>query len=543
MSNRHLARIASVLCWVFFLCCHSSAGAAAEAQVSSGEPIPGAVVATPVTKPGDAFGARLFSGAFARDGAALFNPDYIVANGDRLKVRLWGAVDLDSEQVVDAQGNIFLPKVGPVLVAGVRNGDLPGVVEKSIRRVFVSNVQSYVSLADAQPVRVYVTGFVMRPGLYQGRPTDSLLHYLDKAGGIDVDRGSFIEVQLMRGGVVRASVNLYGFLLDGHLAVHQFQDGDVVLVQPRHRIAKVAGLVENANRFEFREDALPLVDAMRLAKPLPTATHVRINRNQGATRRTEYLMLADAAGVMVNDGDEIEFTADKKQGTISVRVEGEHLSAQEYVLPYGSHLRDVLEKIVFSERSQQESIQLLRRSVRERHKEMLGMALNSLEASVLTARSATSDEARLRKDEADLILRWVEKARLIEPTGQVLIANVDPGELLLENGDVLRVPAKDALVLVSGEVLFPTAIAHHRQWKAVDYIRKAGGYAQNADTSRVVVARTDGSYANVGGRGEISPGDEILVLPKVDVKSMQITKDLTQIIYQIAVSAKVILDL
>jgi len=38
-------------------------------------------------------------------------------------------------------------------------------------------------------------------------------------------------------------------------------------------------------------------------------------------------------------------------------------------------------------------------------------------------------------------------------------------------------------------------------------------------------------------------GDEILVLPKVDVKSRQIFKDMTQIIYQIAVAAKVVLGL
>jgi hypothetical protein len=33
------------------------------------------------------------------------------------------------------------------------------------------------------------------------------------------------------------------------------------------------------------------------------------------------------------------------------------------------------------------------------------------------------------------------------------------------------------------------------------------------------------------------------VLPKIEVKSMQITKDLTQILYQIAVSTSVVLGL
>jgi len=72
------------------------------------------------------------------------------------------------------------------------------------------------------------------------------------------------------------------------------------------------------------------------------------------------------------------------------------------------------------------------------------------------ARSATNAESRLRKDEAELMLQWVERAKKVEPSGQVMIARaVQRDELLLENGDVIRIPVQDGLVLVSGEVVFP----------------------------------------------------------------------------------------
>ncbi len=127
-------------------------------------------------------------------------------------------------------------------------------------------------------------------------------------------------------------------------------------------------------------------------------------------------------------------------------------------------------------------------------------------------------------------------------------------ELLLQNGDILRVPAKDGLVLVSGEVLFPNAIVFDAPLRIDDYIRRAGGYTQNADASRVLVAHRDGSFdeASEGDRGFFSnadnrqiirPGDEVLVLPKIETKSRQIWKDMTQILFQIAVSAKVIFGL
>jgi hypothetical protein len=40
----------------------------------------------------------------------------------------------------------------------------------------------------------------------------------------------------------------------------------------------------------------------------------------------------------------------------------------------------------------------------------------------------------------------------------------------------------------------------------------------------------------------IKPGDQILVLPKVDAKTMHAVKDITQIIYQIAVAANVAIN-
>ncbi|MFS0754945.1 polysaccharide biosynthesis/export family protein [Noviherbaspirillum sp. 1P10PC] len=491
----------------------------------------------------DVFGAQLFSGSFARPGPTQFNPDYMIAVGDRVQVRLWGGFSFDSVVAVDPQGNIFLPHAGPVKLLGVRNRDLQRVMEAASRQVFRNNVYSYASLAAAQPVRIFVGGNVNRPGLYNGTSMDSLLHYLDQAGGIDPERGSFLDVQVKRGEQVRTTVSLYDFMLEGRLPLIQLADGDVIFISPRRNTIQASGLAENAKRFEFNASSLTIAQLSRLAKPRAQATHVRVVRNTGTVRNVDYYLLADAANIAIGNGDEVEYTADKKPGTITVRVEGEHLSAQEYVLPYGARMGQLMQQIQFSERSDTQSVQLYRQSVRERQKTMLQASMKSLETTVLTARSGTSDEARLRREEADLILQWVERAKKVEPSGQVLIAQASSRDrLLLENGDVLKVPSRDGLVLVSGEVLFPNAIAYDITLSLDDYISRAGGYTQNADNSRVVVAHRDGSYS-ANGAEALRAGDEVLVLPRIDVKSRQIWKDMTQIIYQIAVSAKVVLGL
>ena len=515
---------------------------------------PAAVVEVPLQAPQrydystnratDVFGASLFSGSFAAGGATQFNPDYMVAVGDRIQIRLWGGFTFEGTLVVDPQGNLFVPQVGPVKLLGVRNRELQRTLESAMRQVFRANVYGYASLAAAQPVRIYVGGFVNRPGMYNGTSMDSLLNYLDQAGGIDAERGSFLNVQVKRGQQVRAGVNLYDFLLEGSIPQIQLSDGDVIFVAPRQNTVRVTGLAANARRFEFAGKDLSISELARLAKPAASATHVRVVRNTGIVRNTDYYPLGAARDIRVANGDDVEFTADKKPGTITVRVEGEHQSQQEYVLPYGSRVGALLGQVRLTELSDAASIQLYRVSVRERQRVMLQTSMRSLESTVLTARSGTSDEALLRKQEADLILQWVERAKKVEPSGQVQIASsASRDELVLENGDVLRIPARDGLVLVSGEVLFPNALAFDRTLKVADYIARAGGYTQNAANSKVVIAHRDGSFEEGKPDTPLRAGDEVLVLPKVDVKSRQIFKEMTQIIYQIAVAAGVVLAL
>lgn len=513
-------------------------------------------VVTPVEAPQQAdyekneasnvFGADLFTGAFARQAAVNFNADYAINIGDTVNIRLWGAYTYQAALTVDPQGNVFLPNVGPVHLLGVKNANLQSRVEQAVRGVFRSNVFAYASLASAQPVRVYVGGFVNRPGAYAGTSLDSILHYLDQAGGIDPDRGSFLNIQVKRGSQMRMEVNLYRFLLAGDMPQVQFADGDVIFVNARQKTAEVSGLARNAHVFEFSGSSISLAEISKYAKPMPQATHVRVTRSVGTVRNVEYHPLSETRSIILTDGDKIAFTADKKPGTITVRVEGEHESPQEFVLPYGSRLGDVLSQITYSPRSASGNIQLFRDSVKERQRVALEISLRSLEMAALTARSGTIEEARLRKDEADLLLNFVDRARKVEPRGQVVIANAQGKDaLLLENGDIIYVPAHDGLVLVTGEVIFPTAIAYDPNLRLDDYVDSAGGYANTRGSTRIVIAHQNGSFEHTKRKSpaRVVAGDQIMILPAVDRKGLQIFKEVSQILFQIAVSAGVVLGL
>lgn len=500
----------------------------------------------------DTLGQNLFNGDFSRQEFAGFNPDYRISVGDVIQIQLWGAVEFQGELAVDAQGNIFLPQVGPVGVEGVVNSDLNQVVSEAVTGVYRQNVRVYANLNAAKPINVFVTGNVLRPGLYSGRASDSPLTFLDRAGGVDPDRGSYLDVALRRDGRTLEQVNLYDFLLRGEITRRQLREGDTLVVGPRQYVVSFSGLVENPYRIEFPRARVSLQAAARLARPKPAATHVRIERRSRASHSVEYLPLDEARTVTLHAGDRVEYVNDKPVSTITVFVEGEQLGRQQYVLPYGAALGDLLDQVTLSPRSNTQAIQLFRESVARRQKAMLDSSLENLQMSVLTAPSGTVEEAQLRTQEADLVLQFIDRAREIEPRGQVVLANApNLRDITLQEGDRLRIPEDSSLVSMSGEVMLPTAVLHHQGYELTDYLDQAGGLSRKADRSRVVIRNPDGSIVLADlGRWfrsatdvSIQPGDEIMVLPEVDFKTLQFTKDIVQILYQSAVAAGVVLAL
>ncbi|RJT46757.1 polysaccharide biosynthesis/export family protein [Rahnella woolbedingensis] len=491
------------------------------------------------------FGAQLFTGGAAADNAASigFNPNYIVGLGDQVQIRLWGAFNFDGALTVDPKGNIFLPNVGPLKVAGVSNSQLNSVITTKVKQVYQSNVNVYASLLQAQPVKVFVTGYVTNPGLYGGVASDSLLSYLSKAGGVDTERGSYVDIVVKHNDRVRSRINLYDFLLNGDLRLSQFSDGDTIVVGPRQHTFSVEGDVFNSYDFEFRDSTIPVSEALSWARPKPGATHMTIIRQQGSMKRSEYYPLGSAPGRSLQDGDKLIVSSDRYAGTIQVRIEGAHSGEHAVVLPYGATMSQLLPKIRTNSMSQINSIQLYRRSVALRQKEMLDLTLQKLEEASLSAQSSTQEEGRLRAQEAQLVSRFVAKARQVVPKGEVVLSEDNLNQVILEDGDVINIPEKTSLVMIHGEVLFPNAVSWQKGLSPDDYIEKVGGYTQKAGNSKVILIKQNGEAINAEDVKSLQPGDELMVLPKYESKNIEVTRGISTILYQLAVAAKVILTI
>ncbi|UGB03242.1 polysaccharide export protein [Leclercia sp. G3L] len=489
------------------------------------------------------YGANLFAGGYETERSDGLNDNYLIAPGDKLNIWIWGAVNFSNVVTVDNQGNIFIPDVGPINVKNVAASKVNNLVTSHISEVFTNNVNVYVNLLTATPVSVYVTGPVIRPGQYAGQSSDSVLYFLKRAGGIDSDRGSYRHIKVLRQNRVIQQIDLYEFMQQGRMPKLSLKDQDVILVEPQGPMINVAGKVRNPFRFELKNSTALGSELIDYALPLAKVSHVGVIGDRSNGPFSVYMPYKDFDRIQLSDGDKVLFNDDMHAQVYDVQVMGSYRGPSYFTVRKETRLHDLLNHIpIDPNMGDYGSIYIMRKSVAARQKEMLEDSLNRLERSVFTAPASSDGEASIRTKEAELVMRFVEKARKIQPLGKVVVS--DKGviaNILLEQGDQIVIPNKTDLIQVGGEVMMPQAVVYNKNASLEDYVAWAGGFTDRANDSRIAVVHANGLMEFKDG-GDVMPGDQILVMPKVDSKMMQSIKDITQVIYQVAVAANVVLN-
>lgn len=486
------------------------------------------------------FGANLFQGGFSGDREDGLNPGYVIQPGDRIEVRIWGAIDFDESLTVDPRGNIFIPRVGPVEVGGTQNSDLNTRVTQSVRSVYTDNVHVYTSLQGAQPVAVFVTGFVPFPGRFGGIPSNSALHFIDRAGGIDPEKGSYRDIVVLRDGEPLERIDLYDFLLNGVQPSLQFQDGDTIVIGARGGVIAVSGDVANPAAFEIEDESITGTELLATALGGGDISHAGVSGIRDLKAFSKYMAIEQFADFELRHGDMVNLRSDIREQEIVVEIEGAFVGPSRYAVPRGTRLIDLLDHIeVKPELANVGAVSIRRVSIAERQKASLEESLRRLESQYLTAASRTDEEARIRTQEAELIGDFVRRARNVEPNGRLVIASSDQvANVLLESGDVVTIPGRTESVLLSGEVLVAQAMLYREGLSTRDYIKNSGGFSAQAQTDRLVVVRANGEVVT-GENPEVGPGDEVIVLPKVPVKNLQLAVSIVDILFKIAVATSV----
>jgi len=232
--------------------------------------------------------------------------DYVLGPGDDIKVQLFGSTNTTWDLRVSKVGDVFLPGIGPVMVAGEVFQDFQTIIKDIINKQMVGT-SVVVTMGELRSIDIFVLGEVVQPGMFTISSLTTLTNALFETGGINIT-GSLRNVQLKREGKVIAILDFYDLLLKGDtsqdLAMNQ---GDVIFIPPITRTAGVAGEVVRPGIYELKAGET-LGDLVRFAgnlKPKADIVGAEIRRvsDLGNGFETHTVNLNDPDNFELKHGD------------------------------------------------------------------------------------------------------------------------------------------------------------------------------------------------------------------------------------------------
>jgi len=257
---------------------------------------------------------------------------------------------------VNRNGEITLPKIGTVKVQGVSFGQLPGLLKKSLGRVF-KDFELSASLGRVRLMKVYLVGDVAAPGDYTISSFSTVINALSAAGG-PTKKGSLRNIQIKRGGKLVETIDLYDFFLKGDKSRDiRLQPGDTVFVPHIGAVAGIAGNVRRPAIYELKDeknlkDLLDLADGVN---PTGYLQRIQVNRVDAHNKRVVADFSIDpkatgdsldkqAASIRIQDLDLVKVFHIDNSLRGYARLEGYVLRPGDYALRPGMKVSELLKE-------------------------------------------------------------------------------------------------------------------------------------------------------------------------------------------------------
>lgn len=294
------------------------------------------------------YGAQLFAGlptTFAPVNEVPVPTDYVLGVGDQIILSLFGTKTQTLQLVIDRNGQVVLPEVGPVNLAGMRFSEAKALLLQKVQALGVG-VNAYVNMGELRSFRVFVLGESRAPGSYLVSGMATLSHALYVSGGISKS-GSYRYVQLKRNGKLVKTLDLYDFLLKGDTSDDvRLQPGDTIFIPKVSTQVVVAGEVTRPAAYELNnQTTLKQLLALSGLKPNALQQKIRLSRiEENGSRKWFDLDVnhADDANMIVASGDQVLVEPVKTMVDKAIKVKGAVVREAEYEWRAGLTVADVL---------------------------------------------------------------------------------------------------------------------------------------------------------------------------------------------------------
>ena len=294
------------------------------------------------------YGRKLFDQApttFAPIDNVPVPANYILGPGDELFIRIWGKVTLSTRVIIDRNGQIFLPKVGSLSIAGLREGQVEGFIRSAVASLY-KDFELSVTLGRLRSIQIYVLGSARQPGSYTVGSLTTLVDALFASGGPSAS-GSMRRIQLRRNDVPVTEIDLYDVLRSGDKS-HDVQllPGDVIYIPPVGPQIAVIGSVNEAGIYELKAEST--VDAaLKNAggiTSLAEADRVLLERVEDHRGRRVDEFALDASGLQrpLKDGDVLRIFPISPRFENAVTIRGNVAQPGRYAWHEGMRISDLI---------------------------------------------------------------------------------------------------------------------------------------------------------------------------------------------------------
>lgn len=276
------------------------------------------------------FGVDLFANSpstFAPTNDAPVPANYTLGAGDEIIVQFFGKENATHNLVVNREGLVQFPSLGPIQVAGMEFSQVNDMLTQRVKEQMIG-VNSSISLGKLRSIQIFVMGDAYKPGAYTVSALTTISQAVYYSGGFG-KKGALRNVQLKRNGKVIRTLDFYDLLLRGDTSNDaRLHAGDVVVVNPVQKLVEVDGEINRPAIYELKPGET-LSDLVSMAGGFSANAYldkVNLKRYQQGDRReliTLNLNNADELNQLLTSGDSIEIKRKSEKLSAFVEVKGD----------------------------------------------------------------------------------------------------------------------------------------------------------------------------------------------------------------------------
>ena len=379
--------------------------------------------------------------------------NYRLGPGDEVNIDIWGASQESITETISPDGYVTVEDVGLIQLGGLTVSQAKAKL-KSVLGARYQSSSIELTLGQTRTVTISVIGEVKVPGTYTLSAFSTVYNALYMAGGPN-DIGTLRNIKVYRGGRLLSTVDVYDFLLNGHLTGDvRLQDNDIVTVGPYEALVNITGKIKRPMFYEMKrsESAATL---LRYAGGFTGDAYtkaIRVNRKAGQMYSVFNVGEFDLSSFKLMDEDSVSVDSTLNRYQNMVEVRGAVFRPGRYQV--GGHISTVKALIEAAD----------------------GLTENAI------AQHAVMH--RMKKDRS-LEVKSINVLGILD--GEI-------PDVELQNEDVLYIGSReeeknDQTITIHGEVNYPGIYKFASNETIEDLVLQAGGLTNAASLAKVDVSR------------------------------------------------------